>query len=93
MHSTRLTRQAIDYVLKPIDAPRIARAVQRLKKRLAARAGELERLLDQLRALHGPVADAPKLAHAARRNGQHRADDRARRGALLPGLPTSTRPS
>ena len=52
---------AIDYVLKPIDAPRIARAVARLKKRLAGRAGELERLLDQLRAMHGPVADAPKL--------------------------------
>ncbi|MGH8675938.1 MAG: LytR/AlgR family response regulator transcription factor [Burkholderiales bacterium] len=52
---------AIDYVLKPIDAPRIARAVERLKKRLAERAGELERLLGQLRAMTAPALDAPKL--------------------------------
>ena len=52
---------AIDYVLKPIDAPRIARAVERLKQRLVERAGELERLLGQLRALAAPAANAPKL--------------------------------
>jgi len=52
---------AIDYVLKPIDAPRIARAVERLKTRLAGRAGELERLLAQLRAMTGSVAGVPKL--------------------------------
>jgi DNA-binding LytR/AlgR family response regulator len=52
---------ALDYVLKPIDAPRIARAVERLKARLAGRAGELERLLGQLRAMTGSAADAPKL--------------------------------
>jgi DNA-binding LytR/AlgR family response regulator len=52
---------AIDYVLKPIDAPRIARAVARLKKRLAERQGELERLLAQLRTLAAPAANLPKL--------------------------------
>jgi DNA-binding LytR/AlgR family response regulator len=52
---------AIDYVLKPIDAPRIARAVERLKRRLAERGGELERLLGQLRAVATPAANAPKL--------------------------------
>ena len=52
---------AIDYVLKPIDAPRIARTVERLKKRLGGRTGELERLLGQLRAMTGAPADAPKL--------------------------------
>jgi DNA-binding LytR/AlgR family response regulator len=52
---------AVDYVLKPIDAPRIARAVERLRKRLAERAGELDRLLGQLRAMAAPLANAPKL--------------------------------
>ena len=52
---------AIDYVLKPIDATRIARAVERAKKRLAERTGELERLLGQLRAVATPAPSAPKL--------------------------------
>ena len=52
---------AIDYVLKPIDAPRIARAVERLKRRLAERGSELERLLGQLRAVATPTANVPKL--------------------------------
>jgi DNA-binding LytR/AlgR family response regulator len=52
---------ALDYVLKPIDAPRIARAVERLKHRLTARDGELERLLRQLRGMAGPESDAPRL--------------------------------
>ena len=52
---------AIDYVLKPIDASRIARAVERVKKRLAERGGELERLVGQLRARATPAASAPKL--------------------------------
>ena len=52
---------AIDYVLKPIDAPRIARAVERLKRRLTERGGELERLLAQLRAVATPAANVPKL--------------------------------
>ena len=52
---------AIDYVLKPIDAARIARAVERVKKRLAERAGELERLVGQLRAVAAPVSSAQKL--------------------------------
>jgi len=52
---------AIDYVLKPIDAPRIARAVERVKNRLGERGDELKRLVGQLRAVAMPAASAPKL--------------------------------
>jgi len=42
---------AVDYVLKPVDPARLARAVERLKARLAGRAGELASLLGQLRGM------------------------------------------
>lgn len=39
---------AVDYVMKPLSAPRIAQAVQRLRERLATRPAHLEGLLEQL---------------------------------------------
>ena len=39
---------AVDYVMKPLSAPRIAQAVQRLRARLASRPANLEGLLEQL---------------------------------------------
>jgi DNA-binding LytR/AlgR family response regulator len=46
-------REAADYVLKPVTDARLARTVERLKSRLAAKApgGGLEDLLGQMRAL------------------------------------------
>lgn len=46
-------REAADYVLKPVTDARLARTVERLKSRLAAKApgGGLEELLGQMRAL------------------------------------------
>ncbi len=60
--------QAVDYLVKPVDSPRLAACVARLKSRLADRAGAagqsaaLQQTLDQLRALlgaAGPAASAP----------------------------------
>jgi len=53
--------EAVDYLLKPVDPQRLARSVERLQQRLAARGGELERLARQLRALAAPGAAVPKL--------------------------------
>ena len=50
---------AIDYVLKPLDPARLARAVQRLKARLGSAPADLARLLDQL-------AQAPAAAERMR---------------------------
>ena len=54
--------QAVDYLVKPVDANRLAASVQRLRKRLADRAPQaaLQESVDQLRALlgAGPGASA-----------------------------------
>jgi DNA-binding LytR/AlgR family response regulator len=59
-------REAADYVLKPVTDARLARTVERLKSRLAAKApgGGLEDLLGQMRALMPALmpALAPALA-------------------------------
>jgi DNA-binding LytR/AlgR family response regulator len=61
--------QAVDYLVKPVDSPRLAACAARLKYRLADRAGAagqsvaLQQTLDQLRALlgaAGPAASAPQ---------------------------------
>ena len=61
--------QAVDYLVKPVDSPRLAACIVRLKSRLADRAGAagqsaaLQQTLDQLRALlgaAGPAASAPQ---------------------------------
>ncbi len=61
--------QAVDYLVKPVDTPRLAETVQRLRTRLAERASgaagpQLGTALDQLRALLGsaaPPAAVPRL--------------------------------
>ncbi len=61
--------QAVDYLLKPVDRPRLAACVERLQARLAARgtkADVLQQTMDQLRALIGATpaaaaASAPRL--------------------------------
>ncbi len=50
---------AVDYVLKPVNAPRLARAVSRLQERLARPGGGLEQLVQQLR---GMMRDEPAAA-------------------------------
>jgi DNA-binding LytR/AlgR family response regulator len=50
--------QAVDYLVKPVEPPRLAACVERLKKRLAAASAApapegLDRALEQLRALLG----------------------------------------
>ncbi|MBI5720495.1 MAG: response regulator transcription factor [Burkholderiales bacterium] len=59
--------QAVDYLVKPVQAPRLASCVQRLKKRLAAAPEGIEQTLAQLRALLGatPAATAATAAGAA----------------------------
>ena len=54
---------AVDYVLKPVNAPRLARAVTRLQERLARPGGGLEVLVQQLR---GMMRDEPAGAGALR---------------------------
>ena len=44
---------AVDYILKPIDPPRIALTVQRLKRRMAGSPADLSTLVDQLQAKAG----------------------------------------
>jgi DNA-binding LytR/AlgR family response regulator len=53
---------AVDYLLKPIDATRLAQAVQRLQERLRSRAAapELDALVAQLATRLAPRADAPQ---------------------------------
>ena len=60
--------QAVDYLVKPVEPPRLAACVDRLKKRLSAVAATpapegLDRTLEQLRALLGthPGASAPAV--------------------------------
>lgn len=52
---------AVDYLLKPVDAARLAQAVQRLQERLRAHAAapELDALVAQFAARLAPRADAP----------------------------------
>ncbi len=55
--------QAVDYLVKPVDSPRLAACVARLKSRLADRAGAatepaLQQTMDQLRALLGAAGQA-----------------------------------
>src|SRR4029078_10364004 len=50
--------QAVDYVLKPVQAQRLARAVAKVQQVLARRSqggGDFEATLGQLRSLHGTV--------------------------------------
>ena len=62
--------QAVDYLVKPVDTPRLAACVVRLQQRLADRAPAahplLQQTLDQLRALLGGAALAVAPAPAAR---------------------------
>lgn len=66
-------REAADYVLKPVTDARLARTVERLKTRLAAKApgGGLDDLLGQMRALMPALmpalAGAPAVAPVAER--------------------------
>jgi DNA-binding LytR/AlgR family response regulator len=56
--------QAVDYLVKPLDRPRLAACVARLQRRLAERAPApqaLEQALGQLRGLLGGAAAAPRL--------------------------------
>ncbi|MDE2456800.1 MAG: response regulator transcription factor [Burkholderiales bacterium] len=53
--------QAVDYLVKPVDRTRLAACIERLKRRLADRAGAADRLqqtLGQLRQLLGAAAPA-----------------------------------
>ena len=47
------TNGAVDYILKPIDPPRIALTVQRLKRRMAGSPADLSSLIGQLQAKAG----------------------------------------
>jgi len=60
-------REAIDYVLKPVEAERLGRTVERVRRALARRdedtaAGIDARLLSALRALHGTAGGELKPA-------------------------------
>ena len=60
---------AVDYVLKPFDKARIARAIARAKKQLDAQASPVERLeslLTQMGATAGPAVAAQQAASAVR---------------------------
>lgn len=65
--------QAVDYLVKPLDRPRLAACVARLQRRLADRAPPpqaLEQALGQLRGLLGaPAAAAPRLEVIQAQNG------------------------
>ncbi len=57
--------QAVDYLVKPVDRPRLAACAGRLRARLAERAPPaqaLQRSVDQLRALLGGIGPAPAAA-------------------------------
>lgn len=54
---------AADYVLKPISDARLARTVERLRERLASRAGaDMARLLASMRALLPAASPVPRLS-------------------------------
>jgi DNA-binding LytR/AlgR family response regulator len=50
---------AVDYLLKPLDAARLARAVQRVKQRLGQTPSDMRGLVDRIREHAPPSADAP----------------------------------
>jgi DNA-binding LytR/AlgR family response regulator len=50
---------AVDYVLKPIEPARLARAVQRLKQRLGQQPANLAGLVDRIRAQAPQSDDGP----------------------------------
>src|SRR3984957_16815536 len=54
---------AIDYILKPFDRARIAKAVQRAKKLVESRISPVERLESLVDQLGGGVPKLPKPAH------------------------------
>jgi len=55
---------AVDYVLKPVDAPRLQQAVQRVKSRLASAPVDLQALLQQLDVARARPA-LPEVIQAA----------------------------
>ncbi|MBX3602834.1 MAG: response regulator transcription factor [Rubrivivax sp.] len=59
--------QAVDYLVKPLDRPRLAACVERLRARLADRAApaQLQRTLEQLRGLLGAAGAAAGPSPAA----------------------------
>src|SRR5271154_2824986 len=57
---------AVDYVLKPFDKARIARAIQRAKKQLDAQASPVERLESLLTQMGTPGLAAQQAAAAVR---------------------------
>lgn len=71
--------EAVDYLLKPIEEERLAKAVQRVRQRLVARhAGEnvndaqhLHRLLAQLLSATGGEGESLKWIRASRRDSVH----------------------
>jgi two-component system response regulator LytT len=50
---------AVDYILKPFDKGRVARAIQRAKKQLDAQASPVERLETLITQMSGPPGSAP----------------------------------
>ena len=50
---------AIDYLLKPLDAARLARAVQRVRQRLGQAPADLRGLVDRIREQAPPADNAP----------------------------------
>ncbi len=58
--------QAVDYVVKPVDRPRLAACVARLKARLAGRAAPADALQATVEQLRGLLGAAPGLAPAPR---------------------------
>jgi DNA-binding LytR/AlgR family response regulator len=50
---------AVDYLLKPLDAARLARAVQRLKQRLGQAPADMRGLVERIREQAQPEADQP----------------------------------
>ncbi|MBI5275989.1 MAG: response regulator transcription factor [Burkholderiales bacterium] len=53
--------QAVDYLLKPVQRERLQKAVAKVKRMLAARSGDMQGTLDQLRHLLQPAAAASPL--------------------------------
>jgi two-component system response regulator LytT len=58
---------AVDYLLKPFDKGRVARAIQRAKKQLDAQASPVERLETLITQMSAPPGSAPGAASAAGR--------------------------
>jgi len=82
--------QAVDYLVKPVDPPRLAACVARLQKRLAERGSRpavsgLEQTLDQLRTLLG--ASAGTVAGSPAGAAQRLAVIQAQVGSLVHLVP------